>query len=78
MGREITPLDIYHLNIGIIILDTVEILFSQVRPFFALLLNLGHFGNFVPASTYYSAALGSCIPNLGRFLASNNLVKIDN
>ena len=25
-----------------------------------------------------SPALGSCIPNLGRFLASNNLVKIDN
>ena len=25
-----------------------------------------------------SPALGSCIPNLGRFLASNNLAKMEN
>ena len=49
-GLKITPLDIYHPNLSLKIPVTVEILFSQVRPFLALLLNLGHFCHFAPAS----------------------------
>ena len=49
-NQEITPLDIYHPNLSVRSSVTVEILSSQVRSFFALLLNLGHFGHFGPAS----------------------------
>ena len=51
MGREITPLDICHPNFSVRSPVTVDILFSQVRPFLDLLLNLGHFGKLEPAST---------------------------
>ena len=52
-GREISPLAICHPNISVRSPFTFEILFSQVRPFLALLLNLGHFGHFSPASTSF-------------------------
>ena len=51
MDQEITPLDIYHPNLTFISLFKVEIFFSQVHPFLALLFNLGHFGHLEPAST---------------------------
>ena len=52
-GRDITALYTLHTNISVSILVTVELFFSQQRPFLALLLNLGHLGHFVPASTYF-------------------------
>ena len=51
MGREITLLDTRHGNISIVSTSRGKLLLSQVRPFLALLFNLGHFGNFVSAST---------------------------
>ena len=51
MGQEITPLDIWQTNISARSPVTAKILFYQVQPFLALILNLGHFDNFSPAST---------------------------
>ena len=51
MGQDITPLDIWHSNISFINPVIVEILFSQVCQFLALLLNLIHLGNFGTALT---------------------------
>ena len=53
VGQEITPLDIYHPDISFRSPVTVEIFLYQMRPFLALLLNLGHFGHFVSASTEF-------------------------
>ena len=49
--QETTPLDIRHQNISVISPVGGCLLFSQLRPFLALLLNLGCFGNFIPDST---------------------------
>ena len=50
-SQDITPLDICYPILDVRSPVTVEILFSQVRPFLALLLNLGYFGHLEPAST---------------------------
>ena len=49
--REITSLDICHPYRSVRIPVKGGSLFYQVHQFLALLLNLGHFGHFVPAST---------------------------
>ena len=50
-GRDITPLDTCHKNLIIRSIVIVEILFSEVNPFLALLLTFGHFDHFLPSST---------------------------
>ena len=51
MGQEITLFGICHPNLSVISLVRGGLLFSQVRPILALLLNLGHFWPFVLDST---------------------------
>ena len=43
-GREIAPLYLWHPNIRVRSTLTVVILFSQIHPPLAILLNLGNFG----------------------------------
>ena len=47
------PLGICHPNLSVRISVTVDMFFSCVRPFLALLLNLGYFGHLGPASTLF-------------------------
>ena len=54
-SQEITSLDIYYKNIRIRIQVKWEILSLNLSQVLALLLNLGHCGHFILASTFYTA-----------------------
>ena len=67
IGQDITSLDIWHPNISIRSPVTGEILFPQVRPFLALLFNLGIFWSFC-TSLYIISTAFIRVKKLGRMM----------